>query len=65
VVAIIGQIAVLAAAATVIGGWLAGLAVALLCSVLAWAFRSGLSDPAPRVRIPDSPAELDQAYYSG
>jgi hypothetical protein len=65
VVAIIGQIAVLAAAATVISGWLAGLAVALLCSVLAWAFRSGLSDPAPRVRIPDSPAELDQAYYSG
>jgi hypothetical protein len=63
VVAIAGQIGVLAIATAVIGGWLAGLIAAVLLSALAWLFRKGLSDPAPRVRIPDSPAELDQAYY--
>lgn len=65
VVAIIGQIAVLTVATTVIGGPVAGLIVAVLLTAAAWTSRGGLGDPAPRVRVPDSPAELDASYYSG
>jgi hypothetical protein len=64
VVAIAGQIAVLAIATATIGGPVIGVVTALGLSALAWLLRRGLSDPAPRVRIPDSPAELDQPYYS-
>jgi hypothetical protein len=64
VVAIAGQIAVLAIATSIIGGPMAGLVVALALSALAWLFRRGLSDPTPRVRIPDSPAELTEPDYS-
>jgi hypothetical protein len=62
--AIAGQIAVLAIATAVIGGPMAGLVAAFVLSALAWLFRKGLSDPAPRVRIPDSPAELTEPDYS-
>jgi hypothetical protein len=47
-----------------IGGWRAGLLAALALAGLAWLFRRQLSDPAPRVRIPDSPAELTEPDYS-
>jgi hypothetical protein len=63
VIAIAGQIAVLALAMTVLVGPVAGLITVVLLSVLAWAFRRSLSDPAPKVRVPDSPAELDQPFY--
>jgi hypothetical protein len=65
VLAIAGQIVVLAAMVTVIGGPLAGLVAALALAGLAWLFRRGLSDPAPRVRIPDTPAELTQPDLRG
>ncbi|HET9203954.1 MAG TPA: hypothetical protein VFP67_12550 [Acidimicrobiia bacterium] len=65
VVAVVGQIAVLAVATTVTGGPVAGLITAVLLAVVASAFRSGIGDPAPRVRIPDTPAELDEPHYSG
>lgn len=64
VVAIVGQIVVLALATTVIVGPVAGLTAAILLSTVSWVSRRGLSDPSPRIRIPDSPAELDQPYYS-
>jgi hypothetical protein len=64
VVAIAGQIAVLAIATTIVGGPMAGLIAAVVLSALAGLFRKGLSDPAPRVRIPDSPAELTEPDYS-
>jgi hypothetical protein len=64
VVAIAGQIAVLAIATSIIGGPMAGLVAALVLSAMAWLFRRGLSDPTPRVRIPDSPAELTEPDYS-
>ena len=65
VVALAGQIAVLTVAVVVLVGVPAGLVVAVALSVTAWVFRRGLSDPAPRVRVPDSPAELTQPDYSG
>jgi hypothetical protein len=65
VVAIAGQIGVLAVATALIGGPLAGLIAALLLSGVAWLLRKGLSDPAPRIRIPDSPAELTEPDYRG
>jgi hypothetical protein len=65
VVALAGQIGVLTFAAVALAGVPAGLVVAVALSVTAWAFRRGLSDPAPRVRVPDSPAELTQPDYSG
>jgi hypothetical protein len=64
IVAIAGQIGVLAVATAMIGGWRAGLLAALALAGLAWLFRRQLSDPAPRVRIPDSPAELTEPDYS-
>jgi hypothetical protein len=65
VVALAGQIGVLAVAVLVVAGVPAALVVAAALSVAAWVFRGGLSDPAPRVRVPDSPAELTQPDYSG
>jgi hypothetical protein len=65
VVALAGQIGVLALAITMIGGPIAGLVTAVALSAVAWIFRRGLSDPAPKVRIPDSPAELTQPDYRG
>jgi hypothetical protein len=63
VVAIAGQIGVVVVAVTLLFGALAGLMAAAALSLVAWAFRRGLSDPAPRVRVPDSPAELIQPDY--
>ncbi len=65
VVALAGQIGVLTVAVGVLVGVPAGLVVAAALSATAWAFRRGLSDPAPRVRVPDTPAELTQPDYSG
>jgi hypothetical protein len=65
VVALAGQVGVLALAITMIGGPVAGLVAAVALSAVAWIFRRGLSDPAPKVRIPDSPAELTQPDYKG
>jgi hypothetical protein len=65
VVALAGQIGVLAVAVAVIGGPVAGLVALLALSAVAWMFRRGLSDPAPKVRIPDSPAELTLPDYRG
>jgi hypothetical protein len=65
VVAIAGQIGVLAMAITIMSGPRAGLTGAVLFSALAWLRRRGLSDPAPRVRVPVSPAELTQPDYRG
>ena len=65
VVALAGQIGVVVVAVAVLLGVPAGLMVAVALSVAAWVFRRGLSDPAPRVRVPDTPAELTQPDYSG
>jgi hypothetical protein len=65
VVALAGQIGVLTVAVVVLAGVPAGLVVAVALSVTAWILRQGLSDPAPRVRVPDSPAGLTQPDYSG
>ena len=65
VVALAGEIGVLAIAVVVLLGVTAALIVAATLSVAAWVFRRGLSDPAPRVRVPDSPAQLTQPDYSG
>lgn len=48
VVAVVAQIGVLAAAATVLGGALAGLTVAGLFLIVTWLLRDGLEDPLPR-----------------
>lgn len=65
VVALAGQIGVLMAAVVVLVGVPAGLTLGAALALVAWLFRRGLSDPAPRVRVPDSPAALNQPYYSG
>jgi predicted membrane-bound mannosyltransferase len=65
VVALAGQIGVLMAAVVVLVGVPAGFTVGAALALVAWLFRRGLSDPAPRVRVPDSPAALNQPYYSG
>jgi hypothetical protein len=65
VVALAGQIGVLALAVTIIGGPTAGLVAGVALSAVAWVFRRGLSDPTPKVRIPDSPAELTLPDYRG
>ena len=65
VVALAGQIGVLAVTVAILAGIPAALVVAAALSVAAWAFRGGLSDPVPRVRVPDIPAELAQPDYSG
>ncbi len=65
VVAVVGQIGVLVAAISVIWGPGPGLAAGVIFAIVAWTQRSGLKDPAPRLRIPDTPAELTQPDYSG
>jgi hypothetical protein len=65
VVALAGQVGVLALAVTMVGGWVAGLVAGVALSAVAWVFRRGLSDPTPKVRIPDSPAELTLPDYMG
>lgn len=65
VVAVIGQIGVAATAAVVVWGPVAGLVVAAVLAALSWMLRSGLSDPAPRLRIPDTPADLTRPSVSG
>jgi hypothetical protein len=65
VVAIAGQIGVLAVAIAIIGGPVAGIAAGVLLSGLAWILRRGMSDPTPRIRVPDSPAELTEPDYRG
>jgi hypothetical protein len=65
VVALAGQIGVLMVAAVILVGVPAALVLGAALSVGAWLLRSGLSDPAPRVRVPDTPAELTQPDYSG
>ena len=65
VVALAGQIGVLTIVVVVLAGVPVALVIAVALSVAAWVFRGGLSDPAPRVRVPDSPAELTQPDYSG
>jgi hypothetical protein len=65
VVALAGQVGVVSLAVTVIGGPVAGFVALLVLSAVAWLFRRGLSDPSPKVRIPDSPADLTQPDYMG
>jgi len=65
VVAVVGQIGVLVAAISVIWGPGPGLAAGVIFAIVAWTQRRGLKDPAPRLRIPDTPAELTQPDYSG
>jgi hypothetical protein len=65
VVAVAGQIGVLMVAVVVLVGVPAGLIAGSVLAVVAWLFRRGLSDPVPRVRVPDSPAALTQPDYSG
>ena len=49
-VAVIAQIGVLATAATVLGGVVAGLVVAAVFLIVTWILHDGLEDPAPRQR---------------
>jgi hypothetical protein len=65
VVALAGQIGVLAVVVALIGGPRAGSIAAIALATVAWVFRGGLSDPSPKVRIPDSPAELTEPDYRG
>ena len=65
VVALAGQIGVVMVAVAVLVGLPAGLIAGAALAMVAWLFRRGLSDPAPRVRVPDSPAALAQPDYSG
>lgn len=65
VVALMGQIGVLVVAVTIVLGASAGLVAGAVLSIVAWMLRRGLSDPAPRVRVPESPAELTHPNYSG
>ena len=65
VVALAGQIGVLMVSVVILLGVPAGLVAGAALAVVAWLFRRGLSDPAPRVRVPDSPAALNQPDYSG
>ena len=64
VVALVGQIGVITAAVTIVWGPAVGLAAAAALSILSWAMRSGLSDPAPRIRVPDTPAGLPISHRS-
>ncbi len=64
IVAVVGQIGVLVAAVSAIWGLGPGLAAGVILAIVAWTQRSGLKDPAPRLRIPDTPAELTQHDYS-
>lgn len=54
--AVIAQIGVLATAATVLGGVVAGLVVAAVFLVVTWMLHDGLEDPAPRQRRQAQPA---------
>jgi hypothetical protein len=54
--AVIAQIGVLATAATVLGGVVAGLVVAAVFLVVTWMLHDGLEDPAPRQRRQPQPA---------
>ena len=64
IVAVVGQIGVLVAAVSAIWGLGPGLAAGVILAIVAWTQRSGLKDPAPRLRIPDTPAELTEHDYS-
>jgi len=65
VVALAGQIGVLMVAVAVLVDVPAGLMAGAVLASVAWLFRRGLTDPAPRMRVPDSPAALNQPDYSG
>lgn len=54
--AVIAQIGVLATAAIVLGGVVAGLVVAAVFLVVTWMLHDGLEDPAPRQRRQAQPA---------
>lgn len=54
--AVIAQIGVMATAATVLGGVVAGLVVAAVFLVVTWMLHDGLEDPAPRQRRQAQPA---------
>lgn len=64
VVALAGQIGVLMVSLVILLGVPVGLVAGPALAVVARLFRRGLSDPAPRVRVPDSPAALNQPDYS-
>lgn len=55
-VAVTAQIAVMATAATVLGGVVAGSVVATIFLVVTWMLRDGLEDPAPRLPERKGPA---------
>ena len=50
IIAVVTQIGVLAAAATLLGGTVSGLAVGAMFLVVTWLLHDGLEDPAPRQR---------------
>jgi len=55
-IAVVTQIGVLAAAATVLGGTVSGLAVGAMFLIVTWILHDGLEDPAPKQRRQPQPA---------
>lgn len=65
VVAVVGQIGVIVAAVMVVWGSVAGLVTAAALSIATWMLRRGLTDPAPRLRVPDTPPVQSQSAHVG
>jgi hypothetical protein len=55
-IAVVTQIGVLAAAATVLGGAVSGMAVGVMFLIVTWILHDGLEDPAPRQGRQPQPA---------